>query len=283
MTSIKLFTVTITAGDTFTDTAHGLTTTPDAEDFSVTPQSDMGGVDWRIPSANIDATNFRLEINGIMMSDAVFSVQLFYEPTSISASSAYCTAALVRAYSQIACNQVGYSTTNDLDDFLDNNLIPHASKIIDNYVGHSFGTPTIGTLTFDGSGKAVLFLSLTYTPFIGVSAGSVDNVGITASDIKIHDQYLERVGGVFSKGKKNVTLYGSYGYSSLPSDIEFACAQLCANVLSDMVRRKVYPDLFMPMSANGGEAGVLMANPKVFTTAIKEVLDPYKLTTIDIG
>ncbi len=193
----------------------------------------------------------------------------------------YCGTELVKYLSQIAYTQLSMGSEAELNNFVAGTLIPQASKIIDNYVGHSFGTPTVGTFTYDGSGKTTLFLPLENTPFLGVSAGSVSNVALAVANVKVHGQYLELDGGAWTQGKQNVTIYGSYGYVSLPSDIQFACAQLVANMLSDMVRRKVYPDLFMPMTANGGDAGVLMANPKVFTAAIKELLEPYRVMWVD--
>jgi hypothetical protein len=195
----------------------------------------------------------------------------------------YCGSALVKYYSQVAYSQVSMGSEAELNNFVVGTLIPQASKIIDNYVGHSFGTPSVGTFTYDGSGKTVLFLPLENTPFIGLTAGSVSNAGLTVANVKVHDQYLELDGGAFTKGKKNVTIFGSYGYVTLPNDIQFVCAQLAANVLVDMVRRKVYPDAFLAMAGSGGDAQALMASPTTFTKALKEQLDGYRVLWIDVG
>lgn len=47
----------------------------------------------------------------------------------------------------------------------------------------------------------------------------------------------------------------NYGYSTVPKDIEFACAQLCANALREMVRSKMFPDLIVPIPGGGGGLG----------------------------
>jgi hypothetical protein len=274
-------TATVIAGATTVTVTHSLGYAPTLTKIMLQPQDDIGGRTLWADTAT--ATTFVINMSSMDIADHIIGWLINQYSAAAIPTTLYCNADLVKALSQIQYQQVGYASDSDYEDFINQNLIPHASKIIDSYVGHGFGTPTAGTFTYDGSGKEVLFLPINNSPFLGVSAGSINSVGVTASDVKIHDQYLELDGGVFTKGKQNVVFYGSYGYATMPSDIQFSCAQLSANMLSDMVRRKVYPDLFMPMSANGGDAGVLMANPKVFTAAIKDLLDPYKLTSIDIG
>lgn len=195
----------------------------------------------------------------------------------------YCGSALVAYFGQVAYSQIGMGSAEELNTFVAGTLIPQASKVIDSYVGRSFGTPTVGTLNLDGNGKAVLFLPIENTPFIGLDGGSVNTNSIAVSGVKVHDQFLEWDGGVFSKGKKNVTLHGSYGYTEVPADIQLCAAQLCANILTDMVRRKVYPQAFMAMASSGGDANVLMASSAVFTKSLKELCEPYRIMWVDIG
>lgn len=196
----------------------------------------------------------------------------------------YCGSALVKYYSQIAYSQVSMGSEAELNNFVAGTLIPQASKIIDQYCGHDFGTPTLGTFTYDGSGKTVLFLRPEHTPFLGLSAGTVESAAITVANVKVHDQFLQfNDGSHWTTGEMNCVFYGSHGYASMPKDIEFVCAALCANILNDMVRRKVYPDIFMAIAQAGGDAGALMASPQVFTKALREMLESYRIMWVDLG
>lgn len=165
-------------------------------------------------------------------------------------------------------------------------LIPMAEKMVDGYCNHSFGTPTIGTWLFDGNGKSTLFLPPTYYPMIGISAGSVDSSAITAN-LKVYDQYLKLTTGNFISGEKNVTIYGSYGYTSIPKDVEYVTAQITSNVLANMVKQNVVPDLMVAMVGNNtqGAGGInqLFAAPNVFPETLRQLLEPYRVNWVDIG
>jgi hypothetical protein len=190
----------------------------------------------------------------------------------------YCTSYEVRMLAQVNYEQLGFSSDGDLEEFITLYLIPASDKKIDSYCNHSFGTPTIGTWTLDGSGKSALFMPTERCPLLGLSAGTVGNVAIAVSNIKVHDQYVDWEGSVFTKGKKNVTLAGSYGYVSLPSDIENASAMTCANILNDMVRKRVLPDFFQKE-----DVSMIMVSPVTFTKEIKESLEGYVLKDLDTG
>ncbi len=185
---------------------------------------------------------------------------------------------MVRNLAQVEFGQLGFASNGDFEDFITHYLIPQADKRIDSYCNHSFGTPTIGTWQLNGSGKSIMFLPPDKCPLIGVSAGTIDSSAITVSNLKIHDQFIEYDGGVFTAGKNNVTLKGSYGYATLPSDIEEASAMICANKINDMVRRKVLPDLFMKQ-----ESGATVVSATTFTKEIKESLESYVIKYIEIG
>jgi hypothetical protein len=173
-------------------------------------------------------------------------------------------------------------TQATLDNFVGGTLVPQAEKFIDTYCNHSFGTPSFAWIKLDGNGKDVLFFPPKYCPLIGFSSGTVDGNAITASDLKVYDQHVRYDGGIFSEGKKNVVLYGSFGYlGTMPTDIMFVCAQLCANVLLDMVRRKMTPDLFMRMAESAEPT--LFAMPDIFQNSCRKMLDNYKITWIDVG
>jgi len=196
---------------------------------------------------------------------------------------------LVKYISQVEYQQLGFSTDAAFGTWLQGTLIPAAEKAIDSYCNHPFGTSAmgyqIGTFTLDGSSKELLLLPPKYCPMIGISAGSIDSVAISPiTDIKVYDQHLIYENGIFTHGHKNVALSGSYGYATLPDDVSYVCAQLCANILLDMVRRKMAPDLFASAMA-GGEGGFssLFAMPNIFQPQLKSMLDKYRITWLEIG
>lgn len=201
----------------------------------------------------------------------------------------YCGSADVRYFAQVQYDQLTeFGDESTFNSWVEGTLIPKAEFIVDNYVGHSFGTPSYGTLNLDGSGKSTLFLPVKYCPPLGFSAGSLDSAAINTDQLKCYDQYIRWDGGNFTEGKQNVVLYGSYGYSSLPHDIQYVTAQLCANLLLDMVRRNVAPDLFreilLTRSAEGEKGiGSLWASPHVFTSEMKEILEKYRIEWWDVG
>lgn len=146
----------------------------------------------------------------------------------------------------------------------------------------------------DGSGKGVQFLPPYWTPMIGVSMGSIGGVGVTISDIYVYNKYLKRKGSGFPSGKQNVVFYGSYGYLNyqrvpiVPPDISEVTATLCANWIADMVRRNIAPEIFRNLvfrqyQQNTEELTSLFVLPMNFSQDLKNMLDPYRVSWIDIG
>lgn len=204
----------------------------------------------------------------------------------------YCGTALVRFLAQAQFSQIKEADTlGALNTWIESYLIPEAEKLVDGYCNHSFGTPSYGTFTLDGSGKTSLFFPPKWTPLIGLSAGSVNGVGVTIGDIKVYDQHLRWAGSSFTAGKQNVTFYGSYGYLNknrtpiIPQDVEYVTGQICANMILDLIRRNKAPDFFATFLEGGGgsEIGPLFAQPKIFSNNLKELLDPYVIIWVDVG
>lgn len=207
----------------------------------------------------------------------------------------YCGTELVKYLSQVKYDQLAYF--KDLSDaayegWLEGTLIPSAERFIDGYVNHAFGTPSLGTITLDGGGKPIIFLPPQFTPMIGISAGSVGGVGVSTSNLYVYDQYI-RYDSNYPIGKQNVVFYGSWGYLDkdrlpiVPADISNVCAQLAANLVLDMVRRNMAPDLFASLMAGGDSSGAglrtLWATPAILTPPLKDILDDYRILWVDVG
>lgn len=208
----------------------------------------------------------------------------------------YCGSLDVRYFSQVQYDQLTeYGDEATFNNWIHGTLIPMAEDVIDRYVGHPFGTPSLGTFILDGSGKSVLFFPVKWTPLIGLSIGSVNGAAIPdITAVKVYDQYVRYDCGNFIEGKQNVVFYGSYGYLDkdrapiVPDGVKYVCAQLCANVLLDGVRRNMSPELFRSILLTRtaeGERGIgsLWASPHVFTEELKEMLEEYRIIWTDIG
>lgn len=212
----------------------------------------------------------------------------------------YCGTELVEYLSQVAYTQLRYLLSRGtLQSFVNGTLIPQAEAIIDNYVGRRDGTlrhfnphgtdasPT--TITLDGNAKSVLFVPPKYCPMIGFGTVNISNTAVgDPTLIKVHTQYVDYDGGHFSEGKQNVELIGSYGYATVPNDVEFLTGRLCANVLLDMARRYSAEDVahtapgqtdFSTMFASVA----IFSSPTVFTKDMKSQLSNYRIKWVDFG
>ena len=204
----------------------------------------------------------------------------------------YCGTEIVMYVSQVIYDQLAYFkdlAIGDYQDWIEGTLIPSAERFIDGYVNHSFGTPSLGTIVLDGGGIQTVWVPPKHTPLLGIASGSIDSLSITPSDLYIYDQYIRRDAN-FPHGKQNIVLYGSWGYKDagtipiVPADIQMVCAQLCSNVLLDMVRKNMAPDLFAAiMAGGGGGLASLWAAPAILTPPLKDILSDYRILWIDVG
>ena len=274
-------TATVTAGTTEVTVAHTFGAVPAV--VSLESQDDLGTI-----AAHVEAktdTTFKIVLNSAdPFNDHVFAWAIV-SGISVPAAAGpfYCSAIDVDYAAQVKFTQLEFGSQAAMDTYIETALIPQAQKLIDSYCGRQFFTKS-GTLIFDGTGKALLFLLPEYTPFLGVSGGTIQTSPIDVLAVKVHDQFLELYGAAWTTGKKNVTIVGSYGYVAVPDDIRFTCAQICANSLVDMVRRKMFPQAFLAQANAGGEgAPVQMASSSIFTKPLKENLEGYRATWVDVG
>ena len=198
----------------------------------------------------------------------------------------YCGTEEVHYLAQVAFDQIGFSTDAVFNNWMGSVLIPSASRFIDSFCHHTFGSYR-GTAILDGSGKQVLWFPPKWCPIIRVVGGSLNSVAFaTPTDLKVHDQYLDWDGGIFTEGKQNVTVEIGYGYNNVPDDIAFVASRLAANILLDMVRRRVAPDVFMSLMQGGGEgAGLrtLFADAAILSKPLEKTLESYRILWVDIG
>jgi len=206
----------------------------------------------------------------------------------------YCGTLDVLYQAQIMGTQLKYFDDAIFANYIKDTMIPMAEGFVNTKCGYSFGTPSFGTLNIDGNGKSFLMLPVSFNPAIGFAAGSIDSTAITMANLKTYGRHVKLTSGIFTDGEQNVVLYGSYGYldghraAIIPGDIQMVTARLCTNVISDMNRRHMLPDVFMNLfgdrkQAQGSTFHALFASPKIFSPYLKETLEPYRVRWVEVG
>ena len=210
---------------------------------------------------------------------------------------AYCGTVLLQYYSQVEYTQLPNLTSQAIYDGFCGTLISMAEDTIDTYVGRREGTlrtfnDHIFHAQLDGMGKATLFVPPRYCPIISLGSVDVDSSLLTVTDMRIYHQHVVYDDGNFPVGRQNVGLHGTMGYANVPDDVSQIALELCSNILLDMVRRRKTPDLFAVVMGGGPAPGMsemgegfrtLFAMPNVFTPSMKQRLDKYKITWIDVA
>lgn len=221
----------------------------------------------------------------------------------------YCGTFDVIIFSQINYEQVNFSTDVAYLGWIKGTLIPKCQDMIDNYVGHNF-YENHGTIRLDGSGKEVQHISphgltvfsnqsvtdatgtlkpnkLLPLPLITVTGVTIDTTAKTLTDFQIYESYVAYYRNRFDTGRQNVDIIGTWGYGTYPHDIQYVTAQLSANALREMIRSEMMPDMITPILETGqGSVGALSAlfrSPRVLTKNEKDILDRYKLYSLEVG
>ena len=215
----------------------------------------------------------------------------------------------VHTFAQVDWRQVGFPSLASYNAWLQGTLIPKAQDMVNNYCKHNF-YENRGTIVLDGSGKraqpifnhALTVYSNQYEsdttgivrptellplPLIAVTAVEIDGTALTLSDVSVYNSYLAQENCTFDWGRQNVTIKGTWGYGTYPHDIQYVTAQLCANALNDMVRRRMLPDLVTPILEKGDAStramAMLFRSPRVLTQNEKDILNRYLFHAIEVG
>lgn len=225
--------------------------------------------------------------------------------------SLYCGTIGVTLFGQVEFHQLGFAAVGNFNLWVQGTLIPKAMDMIDNYVGHNFHL-NYGTMRLDGSGKEGLHISrvglvddtddgvnnlipprLLPVPMISITSISIDSVAQTVTDFQVYDEIITYDCNCFNAGRQNVEIVGTWGYGTysalgviseaVPHDIQYCCAQVCSNALTEMVRRRMLPDLITPIMEGGGAVHLLFRSPKVLTQNEKEILERYRFREYGVG
>ena len=211
----------------------------------------------------------------------------------------YCSTIDVNLFSQIEWQQLGFDNLGALGDWLAGTLIYKAMDFIDNYCRHNF-QDNVGTIYVDGRSRETVHVTssgvvtewpdtypefpigLMPIPLMRVTAVSIDGVAQTIGNFRTYNTHVAYVNSVFNEGRQNVILTARFGYGTVPHDIQYVCAQLCSNMLSDMVRRRMFADLMTPIMEAGGDISILFRSPRVLTDNEKSILNKYRYHAAEI-
>ena len=195
----------------------------------------------------------------------------------------YVTREEAKDYTRITYLDLGFSTENEYDSFIDQ-LIDQAEEIIDNYCRVPSGFFKDDGLNFtelhdwDESG----IIHLKYYPIIAITKVELDTAGYnqTANWTEISSTYyytelnsgiIKIVGKSPGHVEKSVRVTYTAGYSSTPYTIRNATLNLISNILHGMLVR------LSGETVNTGDFTIRYSAAKeAFTSEIKALLGPYR-------
>jgi len=198
----------------------------------------------------------------------------------------------------IQYQQLGFGTVTTFNNWLSGTMIPKAQEMIDNYVGHNFSSNS-GTITLDGNGDEALPITriglvdgspprLLPLPLMTVTSVTIDGEANVSTGCQVYEDFVTYEDNHFHPGRQNVEIEGTWGYSSIPHDIQYCTAQICVNFLKEAIRSRMMPDM-IAASITGvqpvderGIVGVLRS-PKVLTVNEREILDRYRYKEIEVA
>lgn len=162
---------------------------------------------------------------------------------------------------------------NTTDDAKLADLVTRCSAAIATFLSRAIATTTF-TEKYDGNGSDVLMLR--NYPLASVSSLTVDGAAVTASadgltnyGFGLGDTYIFFVGGVFPRGRRNVAITYSAGFSSVPTDIEQACIEMVAD-------RYKLPSRIGEKSKALPQGGSVSYDTEHMSAKVRGLLNPYK-------
>ena len=202
---------------------------------------------------------------------------------------AYVTAEEVKAFAKLSWEDLGYSSEDEFDAFL-NELIGHAESIIENYckVPRDFFKPG-GTSFTDQLYDFAFSLHLRYKPVLTVSNVKINLAGYGQTPnwhtLSAEDYVVDKEAGIihFVGGKAPATQLQSVkvsytaGYSETPYIIKYAVLQLCSNLLHAILQRKISPIIRID------DWSVKVVLPEAFSAELQHMLEPYVRRVVSVG
>lgn len=281
-------TATVLAGQTYFTVSHGLAGAPDLEDITLQPQDALGGLDYW-PS-NVTSTTFRINISSMDTQNHVFGYTIITDLLIASPTpAAYCTKAVIKAYSKIAYTDLGYATDGAFDTFLDS-LILLAQAIIENYchVASSFFSASGITITNEVEEYREAWISLRYYPILSVTKVEYNSQGYGVAPsweiLSSVDYIINTLTGqvmlvnyVPAIAEQSVRVSYVAGYAATPDLVEHVCIQLCSNLLHEILQRKLSP------TVRADDVKMKVVVTDAFTDELKQMISTFVRRAATVG
>lgn len=197
----------------------------------------------------------------------------------------------------IKYQQLGFATAATYYNWIYGTLICKAQDVVDNYAGHNFKSND-GTITLDGGGKEAIHINriglvdgspptLLPVPLLDITSVVIDSAASVHAACQAYDAYLTYDRNLFCYGKQNVVIKATWGYVSVPHDIQYVTAQICINFLKEAIRTRMMPDLIaasltgqQPVSGSGISA--ILSSPKILTKNERDIIDRYRYREVEL-
>jgi hypothetical protein len=157
---------------------------------------------------------------------------------------------------------------------LTDDLIEQASDILDTYCERDFALHEAETVRLDGNGRECI--RLPGHPLVSVTSVTLSNALLDSASYEVRSGagILERIdGGVWSAGRRNLTIVYSYGYATTPPAITGIVEDLVAGALAHAARNR----------ATKGASSMSMDGYSVAYSELSRlmVLAPEQMQTLD--
>ena len=306
ITETKTGSATVAAGSTSVTVLHGLSSTPGLKDISLTPQDDLGGRGYW--ASNPTATQFTINISTQDLANHVFSWMISYSATitggggGSSPAGTYCTTDDIKAFSAISYTDLGYATDADFVTFL-GSLITYAGAQIDEFCRLPEGFCNAGGYSVTAEMYDYRFpytqlyvfplyrlppISLRYQPVVSVSKVEYNTMGYGALpnwvEIVLPGYIFDPIACTITVVMKmpamaQLSIRVTYvaGYANVPDIIRYTCAQLCSNILHEILQRKLSPQV------TPGNVVMKLVTPAAFTPDLQDGLKHFVRRFVGVG
>ena len=122
---------------------------------------------------------------------------------------------------------------------LTEDLIKQASDVVDTYCGRDFALHEAETVRLDGNGRERIRLA--GHPLLSITSVTLGSTPLDSTSYEVHPGagILERIdGGVWSAGRRNLTIVYSYGYATTPPAIVGIVEDLVVGALTNAARNR---------------------------------------------
>lgn len=201
----------------------------------------------------------------------------------------YTTLSRVKSLAQIEYEHLKFDTDSEYDALV-NQLIENAESVVDNFCQVDEGFFDAGgiTITDEYHDFRTKYIQLNNGPVISITTLSINTAAYGSTPswdlVDAENRYLNKKTGVvylynltFHVTEQNVKVTYVAGFSATPNNVRYVTEQLCSNILHVVLQRKVSPIVRVD------EWAVRMADPKIFTPELKQMLKKYRVIEASSG